>query len=267
MDIFRKYFGRLLKIWITWVFIIQDVFGLFALVMFFFNPGSSFPWWVSWLFGFSIIVTFGGANLVLFAQLESEKQELQDRINEYEDTRANIFFKKTEDHLRPVSKHSDSFPHGERAFHQHSDYLREDGLPIGIIIGAELKGTKRSEEPGDLIWEITEIDLPPKLVASDKGSFRWPTGSPFDRIEKFRYEFDAKYELPIKIEQDLRSFAQSLSSLGSYRIVIEYRTRRFDSESETHFLILEGDFRQFRDEICKQWERWFSELAQLAKCQ
>lgn len=273
MDIIRKYVSRLLRVWITWIFIIQDVLELVAFVMFFLSPGFSFPWWGFWLFGFSIIVTFGAANLMLFAEQESEKQELQNRINEFKDTRADILIKKTQDFCYAASLHSPYFSHKGKTFHQTSDHLHRNGLPIGLVIVAELKVAKRSHEPGDLDWKIIDVDLPYPfdLLEDNKGSLQWGQrgGKSIDRIEGFLFEQEARYELPIKItEQNPNSFAQSLRYPGSYRIVIEYHTIRFDDLSQTHYLKLEGNFQEFHDDICKKWKNCrLDELAQLAGCQ
>jgi hypothetical protein len=274
MKTLRKYLGRVLEAWwIKLILSLESVLSLVAFVLFFLVPDFSFPWWVFWLFGFAIILTFGTANLMLFGEQESEIQELQDYINELEDTRADILTKKTQDFCYAASLHSRYFSHEGKTFHQTSDHLHKNGLPIGLVIGAELKVTKRSNEPGDLDWKITEVDLPRSfdLLEDNKGSFQWGPrgGAPLDRIERFLYEQGARYELPIKVtEQDPRRFAHSLRSLGSYHIVVKYRTKRFDSESKPHHLILEGDFQEFRDEICRNWKNCrLDELAQLAKCQ
>ena len=263
-DILKRYLCRFLKLWIIWCwFLALDGLGL---VIDTFVPAFSPPRWLYWA-----IAAFGflAANVKLFAEQESEKQKLQGRINEFEDTRADIHFKKKEDFCYPASIHYSCFVSGKKGYHD-SEVLYRDGLPIGVIIGAHLEGWKWSDEPGKPISKIAEVDLPPLFDLLNEGSFQNPKGVTLDRIEGFSYGLPARYELPIKITvEDPRSFAQRLNSVDSYRVVIQYYTKRVDdSESTSHLLTLEGDFQEFRDEICEKWKGWgFSELAQLAECQ
>jgi hypothetical protein len=245
------------------------LFDLLGIILFFFPQLAEYVFRNEWLarrIGAVIFVlSFSWANFILYRKLKG-------RIDEYEDTRANIRFTKEKDFCCRASHHSRYFSHEGKSIHQ-SEILYRNGLPIGVITGAELKGWNWSEECGHLVWKITEVDLPPlfNLPKSGEGSFQWELRGDvsFDRIKGFHYAFEARYKLPIEIaEQDPRSFAQGLSSVSSYRIVIQYHTKRVDNtESKPHYLTLKGDFQEFRDEICKQWKNWFKELAQLAECQ
>jgi hypothetical protein len=263
-----RYLYRFLKLWLFWFWApVLDVLAFFA------DPyiaGFSFPKAVYWAIP---ILGFLAANVKLFAEVESEKRVLQDRINELEDVRADIRFKKTEDFCE-ISSPNENYPFsGPKPAIDRQTRLGQNGMPGWIVIGAELEGEKKSWEAGQLIWKITEVDLPPNFLLGDgnQGAFRWKKpGSLLTRIEDWRDDFKAGYEIPLEIAErdDACSFAQCLSSLGSYRVVVTYCTRRgIDNESRSHILVLEGDFHKLREELCKKWrEGKFGELAQLAQC-
>jgi hypothetical protein len=266
MEIFKSYLVRFLKLWIFWFwFVVLDGLGLLIDT---FVPTFSPP---KWLYGIIPAIGFLVASVKLFAELESEKQLLQRRIDELEDARANIRFKKLEI-FSFIASDQRSSPFPDLKVKLGSSFLDKTGLPGWVVIGAYLKGEKKSHERGELVWKIAETSLPPLFIfdGSNKGEFQWPSGCPFTKIDGWKDDFEARYELPLRIGQrdDARLFAHSLSSLDSYRVVIRYWTSRgIDSESKPHSLVLEGDFQELREELCEKWRSWgFSELAQIAKC-
>jgi len=229
--------------------------------------------WAATGIGASIFVlSFLVANFILYRKLKGQ-------LDEFEDTRAKIYLKNTKDfcyaapiRLRPY------FPHeGKRFRGETTDLLLRNGLPIGLIIGAELKVANHSNECGCFDWEITKVDMPEffNLVEIGEKSFQWgiqrgPGGLPLVEVTAHSRSL-AICELPLQITiEDPRSFAKRLSSLGSYCIVIEYSTIRIDDSKSKppRSLKLEGDFQEFRDQICKDWKNSkLDELAQLAECE
>jgi hypothetical protein len=267
MRVLTRYLHRFLKLWLFWFWApALDVLAFFADP---YIPDFSFPREVYWVIP---LLGFVWANVKLFAELESEKQLLQSHIDELEDARANIRFKELEI-FSFIASDQRSSPFPDLKVKLGSSFLDKTGLPGWVVIGAYLKGEKKSHERGELVWKIAETSLPPLFIfdGSNKGEFQWPSGCPFTRIDGWKDDFEARYELPLRIAQrdDARLFAHSLSSLDSYRVVIRYWTSRgIDSESKPHCLLLEGDFQELREELCEKWKSWgFSELAQIAKCQ
>jgi hypothetical protein len=268
MRVIGEYLRRFLRLWLFWFWApVLDVLTFLADP---YIPGFSFPREIYWAVPLLGVVV---ANIRLFAEVESEKQSLQDRIDEFEDMRADIRFKKLEDfYYTPSSQAQSPFP-GLKVKLDYYTLLDENGLPGWIVIGAYLEGEKKSWERGELIWEIIEADLPPFLALdeSNKGQFQWANMCPFTKIDDWKDDFEARYEVALQITQrgDPLSFARSLSSPGFYRVVIHYWTKRgIDSKSKTHSLVLEGDLDELRLELCKKWSTGkFDELATAAGCQ
>jgi len=275
MDILRKYFSRLGKAWYGFVGLFLTLFELGRFTTGALILDSSPPWWES-----AFVVVFGVAlfflaNLQVFRESEAEKRRLESYIDEIEDTRANIRFKHNKCWSDFPSYHKESpFPDLKLELNQQP-FLDESGLPGWVRIGADLKGEKKSDESGELVWEMVEANLPPifAIDESNKGSFQWMRGGglPIEKIKDWKDDFDAVFELPLRIadREDPHRFARTMRTLGSYRIVINYHTLRgIDSESKSHSLILEGDFQELRDQLCEAWKGWgFAELAELADCQ
>lgn len=253
-------------------------FDILGIVLFFFPQLAERVFENKWLarrIGVIIFVaSFLFANFILYRKLKG-------LIDESEDAGADIRFEMEKDICELARHASHYFSHEGKRIHP-CEVLYRNGLPIGVIIGAWLKGENRRDEPGELVWKIIEKEFTGPFALrdeSDNGSFLSPSGEPLGRISAWQYDIAAKYELPIKVTvEDPPTFAQSLSSLGSYHIVIEYRTKRgIESYSrKKHHLTLEGDFAKLQDEICKKWKQFeegdkllegFSELAQLAECQ
>ena len=245
------------------------LFDLLGIILFFFPQLAEYVFRNEWLarrIGAVIFVlSFSWANFILYRKLKG-------RIDEYEDTRANIRLRNIKDLCYAASINSPYFPRKGKTFHQTSDHLHKNGLPIGLVIAAELRLAKQSSEYGGFDWQITKVDMPEffSLLEIGKDSFRWGRdGAPLVEVTRSIDGAMAICELPVKITvEDPRSFAESLSSLGSYRIVIKYCTIRIDdSKSKTYSLKLEGDFQGFRDKICRSWINCgLGKLAQLAEC-
>jgi hypothetical protein len=267
MKIIERYIARLVALWIVWFWF--PALDLLSAVVDTFVPGFNVPrlwYWAIPAIGFVVV------NVKLFADQEAEKQALQMKLDEYEDTRADIRFKKFKDYVHiSYSQRKSPFSDLDVAIEYHT-HLDKNGMPGWIIIGALLKGMKKSEEPGDIHFEIAEWELPKRFEIDQhaSGDFRWQNHSPIHRLEKWYDDFQALFELPVKIRlrEDVQIFASDLHSLGNYRIVIRYHTSRgIDSESKQHELVLSGDFRELQHDLCKKWTDWnFPELAKLANC-
>jgi len=72
------YLGRLLKIWVLWIFVLLDVLGL---IVDMFVPEISLPWWLYWLIAG---VGFCGANVRLLLDCEDRLAEYEEQAPEYE---------------------------------------------------------------------------------------------------------------------------------------------------------------------------------------
>ncbi len=278
MGVVKRYTLGLLGNWINRILVAFDVLGIVLFFLLAFVPDFKAPWWEPWLVVGIIILFFFVANVRLFAEVEFEKEQLHDLINAYEDTRADICFKKLESYCYvPYSSRYCPFPDLKAEIDRPSG-LDNQGLPGWVVLGTQLEGMNQSQEFGRLKLEIVDMDLPSLLVFDETapGHFFYGHGGGYmgqrvDTIDGWRDPFPARYELPLRIaERDSpHIFVQQLNSLKSYRIEINYWTQRgIDEASKNHLMIVEGDLGELRREICEKWNNeGLGELAKLADCQ
>ncbi len=144
----KKYVSRLLELWINRVFLALDALGFVTFLIVYFKADFSLPRWAYWIFFAFAFITFLGANVRLFADVEAEKQSLRNRISELEAIEANIRL----DFVKAWFNLSHSgvpSPFPEVEIDQFG--FDEHGLPSWVSIWAKLKIRDIGYEPGELV--------------------------------------------------------------------------------------------------------------------
>ena len=246
-----QYFQQLLHLWLYWfVFPILD---LVLLVSDHLVPAVSVPpiaYWILLAIGFLL------ANVKLFA-------DQQDRISELEATQADIC----------VTLRGSAFDHSHSGRRPPFPDVREtgpygfdaQGMPGWAELWATLEIENVGYEPGELVLEVVRPRTKlPGLFAVDERNNGWFHGGPLRSVEA-RDHITVQWCLDIRItEQDPGAFAQALQSLSTYRVVLQYHTRRIGGESGPSTLVIEGDFSDFRRNVLEHWNGFgFSHLVQL----
>lgn len=265
MKYVKSYFSSILKLWLFWAWggIIAFIGGVVDL----YNPNYDFPREIYWRI---IIAALLIANIKLYS-------DLRQKLDAYEDTRANIRFIKTEDVVTLASYHgrgsSPPYPDLAVKIDNHSG-LDSNGLPAWIQFWAHLEGENKRNEGGEIQWEIKSVKLPSCFLweqnAQDGFTWKFDTQSVFTGVDGWKDKFTAHFVVNIKIVnlEEPQEFARQLRSLSPYRVEVEYWTLRgIDNKSPKHMLVLEGDFSGLYYDLCKKWNEWrFPELAKLAGC-
>lgn len=249
LEVFGRYMYRFLRVWIFWIW--APALEVLGIVIFYLVPTFSPPRWLFWAIALAGFVV---ANLKLFAEYESEKRSLENRIAELEAKEADIL-------LEVKSK---STPQFRISSYSPSDHT----LPDLGTISARLRLENIGKEKGKLVYDgidKDETDLSPLLAFYENNGDRFESPLP-EFIDGGKGD-DASWLVGVKVTApDSDSLARALSSFEGYSIVINYHTRRIGGKtSRQRTLTIEGNFRQRILEYWKQISR--NDLVKLAESQ
>jgi hypothetical protein len=149
--------------------------------------------------------------------------------------------------------------------------FNKQGIPDWCTLWAKIRVANIGYEKGSLDCEIDEAKtkLPP-LFACDPDSSKVSFDSPIRGIEaRSASSMDFFFDV-LLAEREPRAFARPLKALikskQGYQVVLQYKTKRVDGESEARQLSIKGDFHNFYQETQKYWdENGFKELLDLAR--
>ena len=212
-----------------------------------------------------LAISFVIANPLIYIKQALEKQSLEDHIARHEADEANIHLEVMESGFQPSGT---STTRSFRDVKVDPYGFDECGLPGWGVIWASLKITNIGYEAGKL---ICDFDRPrTKLPSLFDPNFVISASTDVllrDSISiEGRSSRTAHLSLDIRItERDREAFVRVLNSLDNYRVIIVYRTKRIDGESEPRFLKIEGDFQGFRQQVLEHWKHSkHRDLAQIA---
>jgi len=236
-----KYFQQLLHLWMYWfMFPILDVVLLVGDHLI---PAVSVP---PLAYLGLLAIGFLCANAKLFA-------DQQQRISQLEATQADIRLTVRESGLdHSHSGRRPPFPEvrqiGPYGFDEH-------GMPGWGVLWASLEIENVGYEAGELVLEVVRSNTElPRLFAIDEENNGWFHGGPPGTVDS-RRRIAKQWCLDPRItEQDPQVFAQALRSLSTYRVVMQYHTRRIGGESKRSNLVIEGDFSSFRHKVLEHWK-------------
>jgi hypothetical protein len=141
------------------------------------------------------------------------------------------------------------------------------GMPDWASLWARIEIANVGHESGRLVWEIdkSRTRLPAVFALEGAKAEFFPAENVPARQTRIS---DLYFDIPFA-ERDPEAFARSLQSLiGSrrnYQVTLSYRTKRVSSMSKARRLVLEGDFNEFHEMVCRHWEDYgFGNLAQTA---
>lgn len=146
--------------------------------------------------------------------------------------------------------------------------FNKQGIPDWCSLWAKINIANIGYERGQLVWEFdkAKTKLPP-LFIHDKAEveFYVPPSLEGRRSCKMDFHLDV-----LLAEREPHAFAQSLKALvkskARYQVVLSYKTRRVDGESEARQLFIKGDFKGLYEKVLKYWsENGFKDLADLAR--
>lgn len=250
-----KYFQQLLHLWLYWfVFPILD---MVLLVGDHLVPAVSVPPAAYWSL---LALGFLCANVKLFADQEQ-------RISQLEARQADIRLTLRESGLD--HSHSGRKPPFPEVRRTGAYGFNEQGMPGWAVLWANLEIENVGYEEGELVLEIvrwkTEL---PRLFAIREQDVGWFHGGAPGTIDR-RTRINKQWFLDLQItEQEPQAFARALPSLSTYRVVMQYHTRRIGGESRRSKLVIEGNFFTFRHNVLEHWKGFgFDRLAELGDSQ
>jgi hypothetical protein len=257
--------------------LIPGIFGALFLVLDlldavkWFAPYYTFPRWLESLLSPSsllMLILVITSAFVYVRQVQKE-QSLRNRIAELEAREASLHLEVIKNGFSPAGTSTlRPFPDIE----VNSFGYDEHGVPGWAYIWAEIRIENRGYEPGRLAYDFDrdKTILPPVF---DRG-FVFDDASNgifFEELSRHiegRTSNEAHLRLGVKIiERNPQSFAQALSSLDKYCIVMDYYTEPVVGEPrlQTSPLHIEGDFEDFRLKILDNWKHKHPDLVQLAE--
>jgi hypothetical protein len=144
----------------------------------------------------------------------------------------------------------------------------EQGLPQWCSLYVQIEVANTGYEKGNLNSQIDEKKTKlPALFRSDDLHFECYLPTNVEPRVSFPVPL---YCDVLTIKQEPKAFAQSLKALvktkQGYQVVLHYKTKRVDGESEIRSLVIKGDLQDFYQKMLEYWDNnGFKELANLAR--
>lgn len=260
----RQYLVALTTKWVFWVFLFLDFIGIPLLIVNVLRPNTPLPTWVLWIIFAVAVFCFALANFLVFRDQEVEKERLRSHIDELESVEAKLKLKEVSSGFSPGhGGKTPSFVDVE--LDQYGYEL--SGVPGWAAVWINIEVENIGYKPGELDIELDRDRswLPP-IFGLDMSTEPYPNGPiPSQFRPQSRFTVSLALDIPV-VERDPLAFAKALRQLDTYRLVLPYSTKRIGGVSDIDELVLEGDLRQFRQEIIKHWEGFrFQELAHIAE--
>jgi len=263
---FQAYVTALWEIPLTRLLILLDLVGLYLLWRVVIDDLEELAYVLAFL------AVMLGSNYLIFKKQRETIGDRENRIAELEAAEANIHLEVAETGFWPAGT-STLRPFPEAKVDPYG--FDERGLPGWGVIWVNIKGENRGWKAGKLLCDFDRdaTDLPslfdPDFVLDEDVSDSLFYGA--SRNIEGRTPFKAYLRLNVRIaEQDRQAFARALSSLKSYRVVMNYHTKPIVGEPKPHTtaLSITGDFQEFRQKIRDHWRHSkHCDLAQLAESQ
>lgn len=258
-----RYVVTLLRKWIVWVFFLLDVIGVPLLVVSVLNPSSPIPIWVLWIVFVVAVLCFALASYLVFKDQEGDKRHLQNRIDELEEVEARLKLRELRSGFSPGhGGRSPSFVQIELDQYGYES----SGVPGWATVWIDIQVENVGYKIGELIMEFDrEKSQLPSIIGlgPPEATFGYgPFPNTFDpqRREEVKVTLDF-----FVVERDPANFAAALKELDKFTIFLSYFTRRIGGESDESYLVLEGNFDDFRQEIIEHWNGFgFQNLTKLA---